>query len=598
MKYRLVDIDSLVFKSAVRGLETVEVQKGLYIEAFNLESGMKELTDILSPLETLNTKLVVFGKSLNVERYNFRNIINPQYKADRKEARTPVGLGLLYDKFYRCNKVIQCEAYEETDDCIVRHYNKAKDSNFSVEIVSIDKDFIAVGDLVHPLTLEVREHDPLFWYKQCFDDNTEVLTENGFKLFRDVNEAEKVAQFDTTYGSISFAIPLDRIAQPSVSGKIAKLNTSLVDIAVTPDHDVLVKTHKNKCYKKVKPRDISLRWHKVPSSGVYLGDSDNKKEYSEVMARLAVAAAADSFIISKKKNLTKNIGFAFKKERKIERLKDLLGQVNIPYREREYIDPTKGRYVIFTIELPTPFKKLDSELLHAPLNIRLALIDELKHWDGRKVEWNEGFEYYTSKKHEADLVSSICAISGYSCTIRKYAPRENSITYENGTTSTIRGGESYRLLIHPRGELCLGKQKFKEEEYTGMTYCFTMPKGTLVVRRNGCTHISGNCILGDGADNIKGIKGMGQVACNKLFEGIKTKEEAEAVLLETYAKKKLDVMDLYKDYFCLALDHKASESCLYNTAFGVTSKVDLLNQTWEILTDERVQCKQYQNINR
>jgi hypothetical protein len=272
MKYRLVDIDSLVFKSAVRGLETVEVQKGLYIEAFNLESGMKELTDILSPLETLNTKLVVFGKSLNVERYNFRNIINPQYKADRKEVRTPVGLGLLYDKFYRCNKVIQCEAYEETDDCIVRHYNKAKDSNFSVEIVSVDKDFIAVGDLVHPLTLEVREHDPLFWYQQC--------------------------------------------------------------------------------------------------------------------------------------------------------------------------------------------------------------------------------------------------------------------------------------------------------------------------------------ILGDGADNIKGIKGMGQVACNKLFEGIKTKEEAEAVLLETYAKKKLDVMDLYKDYFCLALDHKSSKSCLYNTAFGVTSKVDLLNQTWEILTDERVQCKQYQNINR
>jgi len=204
IKYRLVDIDSLLYKSAARGLETIEIQKGYFIDAFNLEKGMQNMTDILEPLNGENIKLLLFGNNINLDnRFNFRKIINPEYKANRSNLRPPVGLNLLIEKFYNSNEVQQCEYYNETDDAISYAFKGIKDRGLLAEIVSIDKDFNTLDDVLNPMTLESCKKDEMFWYKQAMQGDAAdgikgikgmgaVAVKNAFKDINSKEEAESM----------------------------------------------------------------------------------------------------------------------------------------------------------------------------------------------------------------------------------------------------------------------------------------------------------------------------------------------------------------------------------------------------------------------
>lgn len=202
MKYILVDIDSLLYKACIRGLETKEVQKGFYVEGFNLELAMQAMTDIISPLDTDNTQVFLFGKNLSENCYNFRYIINPEYKANRKKNRPPVGFDLLVEKFYKTHNVIQCATYEETDDAIARKYISGISKGFEVSVVSIDKDFKGICDVFNPEIGGYQPTDSLYWYKQALmgDAADGIKGVSGVgqktinKLFENVETVEEAEQ--------------------------------------------------------------------------------------------------------------------------------------------------------------------------------------------------------------------------------------------------------------------------------------------------------------------------------------------------------------------------------------------------------------------
>jgi DNA polymerase elongation subunit (family B) len=97
-------------------------------------------------------------------------------------------------------------------------------------------------------------HFPLYCAPaaECYSDDTEVLTENGWKLFKDLDPNEKVATLGKT-GVLEYELPLKYIAEP-YSGPMFSQVSSNIDLLVTPNHNMYVGWRGRSKYKQV------IRW--------------------------------------------------------------------------------------------------------------------------------------------------------------------------------------------------------------------------------------------------------------------------------------------------------------------------------------------------
>src|SRR5699024_8707370 len=116
--------------------------------------------------------------------------------------------------------------------------------------------------------------------------------------------------------------------------------------------------------------------------------------------------------------------FAFKKERKIERLRGVLDRLGLPYTS--YVrNWTNGTYTTFNVELPeyADDKVIPVEWIsNATLEEKDFIISELALWDGN-VE-KPHYDYTTialSTKHlsEASTVQSLAVTAGRYASLRK-----------------------------------------------------------------------------------------------------------------------------------------------------------------------------------
>ncbi len=79
--------------------------------------------------------------------------------------------------------------------------------------------------------------------QQCYDDKTEILTENGWKLFRDLQKDERVASL-TPDGNLEFTIP-EKYVESVYEGDIYYIYSEDIDLAVTPNHNMFVSIEHN-----------------------------------------------------------------------------------------------------------------------------------------------------------------------------------------------------------------------------------------------------------------------------------------------------------------------------------------------------------------
>lgn len=84
----------------------------------------------------------------------------------------------------------------------------------------------------------------------CYDDTTEILTENGFKLFKDLEKTEKVATLNPNTNQIEYHLPTNYISEP-FKGDLNCVKTDLIEYSVTPNHKMYVSPIKHLGHKKV-----------------------------------------------------------------------------------------------------------------------------------------------------------------------------------------------------------------------------------------------------------------------------------------------------------------------------------------------------------
>jgi anaerobic ribonucleoside-triphosphate reductase len=111
----------------------------------------------------------------------------------------------------------------------------------------------------------------------CYDEKTEVLTENGWKFFKDVNKNEKVFTL-TRNNEIELHKPT-RFFAYDYDDEMYHFKSRSLDLLVTPNHRMLVDNTWTKERKFVEAKDFIPNTHRIPKQGVW---NCTKKNYFEL----------------------------------------------------------------------------------------------------------------------------------------------------------------------------------------------------------------------------------------------------------------------------------------------------------------------------
>ena len=325
----------------------------------------------------------------------------------------------------------------------------------------------------------------------CVDSDTEFFTGFGWKKIADYERGDLVGQYNPD-GTMSLVEPLEYIKEPC--DKMTRISTGRgLDQVMSDEHNfVYWQPHKKtdpSAMKKIPCNEL-VDEHLSKNSGFSRGSVKGFFDYSGVglgikegELRLQVAVMADGRIVKEgKDNYTQ---MRFKKKRKYDRLISICQKYNLRFDDRGI--NSEGEYQV--IVWPKYRDKYFDIKYYLCSKIQLeTILDEVKYWDGCE---NTG-TFSTTIKESADFIQFAYSATGVRSTISldsrvdKYLTGYCATVYptKNGFVGLTKGGAGEGALV---------------EDYTtkdGHKYCFTVPSGFLVLRRNNKIFITGNSGIG------------------------------------------------------------------------------------------------------
>ena len=354
----------------------------------------------------------------------------------------------------------------------------------------------------------------------CHDDQTRLLTETGFKFFKDVTVLDRVAQFDVRTRALTFVHPL-HVTKKRWSGELVHFKQPTMDVLVTPAHrmvtysvggngpgallveraDQLITRDSLRRFAGVitwdaaevstytlpaQPRSAGYRWEppvELPMDlwleflGYYLSEGGLCKgnaSYSclKMSQRETVNPGKTASIRGCLERLR---GFGFKIS---EFPNHKTGDRNWTlYGKRLW------RWVADNVGVSGCTKRIPRDVMRLPKQQLQLLWDAMMLGDGR-IDKRPGCtngRYDSTSEGLCDDFLELCTLLG----LRAYKYVSRAATGNQRTRWSV--GWS-----HGRDHNVKNPSKAARVPYDGMVYCCTVPKGAIVTERNGCIAMHGN----------------------------------------------------------------------------------------------------------
>jgi hypothetical protein len=391
--------------------------------------------------------------------------------------------------------------------------------------------------------------------RACYSEDTQTLTDSGFKYYWEITSEDKIATFNPETGEIEFHLPDGNILLYKHEGKMINFVNRNVNVLVTPDHDMWVgqPTFSNGLkWEKIHAEDIDQFQFKFRTGNLGWTGIDPEdfllpyvpyKCYSEVpnpgpFSRINIHDWLEflGYYVSEG-CLAKSKGrwavTVSQNERvnpiKTERIRQCLNR--LPFKYNEYLDP-KDQTVRFWINCKSLYlylqencgdysylKHLPSEVLEYKQNYLDTLFDALMLGDGTidKREGRTSRTYYSNSELLLDQVQEIVLKLGYRAHI-------------------LPGSRCGRICISENEVSNITKDFVSEIDYSGMVYCFNVPNHLFITRRNGRIGIHGNTADNMSRNLVDGVKDLQQV----LEDAINHQIIEELLLESTFGQDVLD----------------------------------------------------------
>ena len=433
---------------------------------------------------------------------------------------------------YDCNNELFTKEFNHIVNHKITKVERKANSNY-LYCFEVDNDshtfYLANGMLTHNcrLRLDVKElrrkNGGLFGSGEktgCYDDQTEVLTNNGWKLFKDVLPDDEICTLSSK-SEIEYHKPIQSFVY-DYDGELIHFKSLKSDLMVTPNHRMLYADKHNHKHGFVNAEDYSITKHPIPNKGTWRGDKYSasifelpaiKSEwksgnYGSNQIKKWDAIAIDMITWVKFLGLwlsegsVDNINIApthgyrvtisQTKEHNLKYIEEILDSMPFKwvYDGKDFIicnkqlwtymkqfGKQKDRYV------PTYVKDLGADYI-------AAFLYALWLGDGSVHKTSGQSVYYTTSKQLADDVQELLVKAGYQASMHQRKPRICKIGDRAINSSMI----CYEVSVRFSAYTYLNDKISKRVPYRGKVYCLEVPNNTMMVRRNGYTLWCGNSV--------------------------------------------------------------------------------------------------------
>jgi nucleoside-diphosphate-sugar epimerase len=364
----------------------------------------------------------------------------------------------------------------------------------------------------------------------CYSEDTEVLTEEGWKKFYDLNRSDRVCCLDTSTQEIVYHKP-SKIVRYPYSGKMLRIQTQSFDFLVTPNHRIVYR--KAGALRIKTAEEVFGETLVIPKTGVW-----NAAETPDLplvlpsgFSRLVNAVSAQALRMEawlgffgwylakgfarRRSDGSFSINFVVDLgSTKLKALKEALSSVGFKYAEFLSRDRLKLASFVVNLEITdTRFIQLLSDLgtltrKFIPQRFKNMgrrqlgiLFDSLITASGRFDQDTNTISFLSGSERLLDDVQEIACKLGYDASINS---RTNPLSGET---------EKYLTISHSPNETVPASCQ-TWEHYEGYVYCCTVPTGVIMVRRNGKAGFSGNTMGEYGTPNVDVPEGFFEVEYN------------------------------------------------------------------------------------
>jgi phosphoribosylamine-glycine ligase len=409
---------------------------------------------------------------------------------------------------------------------VLEHYKKAWSDRIKVfqlqrKISGVE---VAVGaffngrEFIYPINVNF-EHKKLFpgnigpstGEMGCYDEQTEVLTQNGWKFFRELNYYDELCTLNPSSREIEFHRP-EVLVSFSHHRELVSIRNQTLDIAVTPDHNMYVSKQwdarrKVKKFGFVKARELQSQ-SVIPRTGKWIGQeqkyfvlpsvpvghySGNQVVFQQTgeveipmddwLAFMGIWLAEGSVSYGK-------ISVAQKTPEKTELIASMLKTLPFGFSRVDGEFYAYGKQLAGFLE--TFGKAHDKHIPSFIKELSPRQIDIFLNWfalgDATQMK---GFRiFYTCSKLLADGIQELLLKTGKVGIIKKRQRQDRTWIKDHFADCS---GVQYEVLESVRKlDSWIDKRDVTKVKYSGKVYCATVRNHVMFVRRNGKPYWCGN----------------------------------------------------------------------------------------------------------
>ena len=366
----------------------------------------------------------------------------------------------------------------------------------------------------------------------CLDDKTEILTNRGWKLFKELNSDDVVATLDRK-GYLEYQKP-KRLISYYYSGELISVENQQVNFVVTPGHNLYVRKQRQKEFNLIKVDEIfgcgriefkkNLLWKgdylpkwTIPSVNKrWKAERPNwgkgmrqkyEKNYKEKIVDtklflefIGIYIAEGS--VSKQHGCWYNVvRIAQNKGVVFDRITNLLDKLGFKYKQYpSYLKSSKCYEIrIYNTQLASYLsrlcgigsnnKKITKEILKLDSRLLKFLFKGLMAGDGS----NDGSHYYTKSRLLRDSFEELLLKIGL--VGRSHSVQSNKFICPNNHKQYISKPIFVITINHQKLTPRINKKDWGKIKYRGMVYCVSVPNKIIYVKRNNSSLWIGNCIM-------------------------------------------------------------------------------------------------------
>jgi len=323
------------------------------------------------------------------------------------------------------------------------------------------------------------EWEDMQW--NCLDKDTEILTEEGWKKYNEINKKDLVYSLNPFTNNLE-KVPVESVHIYDYEGEMIQYDNNRVNFLATPNHRFLM-------YQKRKERNknglVFERAGDIPKQRRYFivgseGFEGKFNSLTDDQIKLLGWIISEGYLEKK----TEAIYIYQKESRYSKEIENILGNLNINYTRTK--NKTMVNYRIPACE-GTPYRILLKNKKRIPqfayslsIKQKRLLISALMKGDGHWNSENSGY-YCSADEKLIEEFQTLSILAGWNSCITSVVKTMNNKQYITYYANIIK--EPYRIY---------NPDKKKSIEYKGKIWCISNRYENFLIKKNNRIVISGN----------------------------------------------------------------------------------------------------------